>query len=336
MTQSRRVREPMVANGVGPVAMASDGLPVMSTMPGFLIRRAHQLHASLWLRQVGPSLTSVQFAVLLALFQQRQMDQSAIAEVVSLDKNTAADVLRRLRSRAYITRERDREDGRRMMTRLTATGTAMLHRASPKVSQLQDRLLSVVSTEERHTVLNLMRLIAYHGEPPDIELPTAHEATLRLGTAPGHLIRRSQQLHTLYWSDEVSDDLTSPQFTVLLVLCREPEISQALLGEQACLDKATCADVVSRLYRRGLVDRSRDDTDGRRHKLTLSERGRSVLVSRVGGVRVVQERLTAPLSAKETHDFNTIMTKIVSASPTESPRPNRGTHLAGTGLALAP
>jgi len=296
-----------------PTEMAPDGLPVMATAPGFLIRRAQQMHISLWMRHVGPTLTAVQFGVLLVLAQQHELDQTSVAELMSLDKNNAADVLRRMRSRGFVTRTRDPNDGRRMVTRLTEAGSGVLLRAAPEVSQVQDQLLSVLNPEERNATLNLLRRVAYCGMPTRGGVPpAAHETPLRLHTAPGHLIRRSQQLHTMYWADEVSDELTSPQFSVLLVLHRELEVSQALLGTKACLDRATCADVVSRLHQRGLLHRTPDDVDGRRHKLSLSAAGRSALYANVEGLRVVQRRLLAPLSAVEVQMFITMMTKVVS------------------------
>jgi len=83
---------------------ASDGLPVMASSPGYLIRRAQQVHVSLWQKHIEQNLTSVQYGVLLVLGQRHAIDQTSVAEMMSLDKNTAADVLRRLRNRAVVAR----------------------------------------------------------------------------------------------------------------------------------------------------------------------------------------------------------------------------------------
>lgn len=207
----------------GPMVTASDGLPVMATAPGFLIRRAQQMHLSIWMQYVGPAWTSMQFGALLVLAQKPDLDQTGVAEVMSLDKNTAADVLRRLRSRGLVARNRDPDDGRCTMTRLSDDGVAVLRQATPAVSRVQDHLLSSLDSEGRRTTLTLLRSVAFGGEPSPDDMPTARgEAPLPLHLAPGHLIRRSLQLHTLYWAEDVSDELTSPQLTVLLMLCREP------------------------------------------------------------------------------------------------------------------
>ncbi len=37
------------------------------------------------------------------------------------------------------------------------------------------------------------------------------------GPHVGHLIRRAQQIHNRFWNDDVSEDVTSPQFVLLLL-----------------------------------------------------------------------------------------------------------------------
>jgi MarR family transcriptional regulator, lower aerobic nicotinate degradation pathway regulator len=303
---------------------ASDGLPVMTSSPGYLIRRAQQVHVSLWQKHIKQNLTSVQYGVLLVLGQRRAIDQTSVAELMSLDKNTAADVLRRLRNRGVVARERDPADGRRWLTQLTDVGMSMLLRAAPAVLEVQDRILDPLSTDEAETVLRLLCAVAYRGDPPSVASSAATTTTttgwpprlaaLQLHTAPGHLVRRSQQLHTLLWTEEVSADLTSVQYSVLLVLHRESSTDQGALGRHAHLDKATGTDVVSRMQDRGLINRGRDETDGRRYRLSLSAKGLEVLRAHAGGVQTVQRRLMEPLSKAERRTFASLMTKLVNAA----------------------
>ena len=303
---------------------ASDGLPVMASSPGYLIRRAQQVHVSLWQKHIKQNLTSVQYGVLLVLGQRHAIDQTSVAELMSLDKNTAADVLRRLRNRAVVARERDPADGRRWLTQLTDEGMSVLLHAAPAVLEVQDRILDPLSTDEAETVLRLLRAVAYRGDPPNDETGAATKtvptgwpprlAALQLHTAPGHLVRRSQQLHTLLWTEEVSADLTSVQYSVLLVLHRESSTDQGALGRHAHLDKATGTEVVSRMQDRGLINRVRDETDGRRYRLSLSAKGLKVLRAHADAVHTVQRRLMEPLSRAERRTFVSLMTKVVSAA----------------------
>ena len=130
------------------------------------------------------------------------------------------------------------------------------------------------------------------------EIPTTR-VSARLQQSPGHLIRVAQQVHTRLWSEHVGADLTAPQFAVLLVLALEPGADQRTVGERASLDKATMAEMVSRLVRRGLVQRRRDPSDGRRNLLSLSPAGQDLLHRSAAGVAEVQRLLLAPLEEEE-------------------------------------
>jgi DNA-binding MarR family transcriptional regulator len=296
----------------------------MTSSPGYLIRRMQQVHVSLWQKHVEKNLTSVQYGVLLVLAQRHAIDQTNVAELMSLDKNTAADVLRRLRNRGAVARERDPADGRRWLTQLTEEGMSTLLHEAPAVLEVQDRILDPLTAYETETVLRLLRAVAYRGDPPKVGSDAATKtmatgwpprlAALQLHTAPGHLVRRSQQWHTLLWTEEVSADLTSVQYGVLLVLHRESSTDQGALGRQAHLDKATGTEVVSRMQDRGLINRARDETDGRRYRLSLSAKGLKVLHAHTDGVQSVQRRLMEPLSRAERQRFVSLTTKVVNGA----------------------
>ena len=68
--------------------------------PGFLIRRLHQLHVAIFLEECGDyDVTPVQYAVLSVLYRGKALDQVSVAAEVGIDRNNAADVLRRLERR---------------------------------------------------------------------------------------------------------------------------------------------------------------------------------------------------------------------------------------------
>lgn len=98
-------------------------------------------------------------------------------------------------------------------------------------------------------------------------------AAVDLSTHPGHLARRLQQAHYLLWNTMVSEEITSPQFAVLNALVAEPGLDQRTVGERVGLDRSTIAEVISRLGRRGLLDKVRDPQDGRRFLLRLTDEG---------------------------------------------------------------
>jgi DNA-binding MarR family transcriptional regulator len=312
-----------------PESPDSEGLPALHSAPGHLIRCAQQVHGNLWQQHVPVNLTSVQYGVLLVVGQQPDIDQRTVGELMSLDKSTAADVLLRLGRRGLLARHRDPGDGRRKLVRLTDEGRTALLSGAPAVVGIQERLLEPLSFDDGEALLRVLRLVAYRGDPPDPATATEYNAVvegwplrlpaIRLHTAPGHLIRRAQQVHTTLWGERVSTDLTSVQYNILLVLHHEPRIDQRTLGEHASLDKSTGADVISRLETRGLIARSRDVADGRRNLLTLSADGSHRLLHRAAAVVDVQHELLRPLSALQRQVFLSLMKRI--CEPVSPPAP---------------
>jgi DNA-binding MarR family transcriptional regulator len=122
---------------------------------------------------------------------------------------------------------------------------------------------------------------------------------IRLSQSPGQLIRIAQQVHTRLWAELVPGELTAPQHAVLDALADEPDIDQRTVGERTSLDKATMAELISRLVRRGLVLRRRDPSDGRRNLLALAPAGARLLEEVSAGVSEVQTRLLEPLDDLE-------------------------------------
>jgi DNA-binding MarR family transcriptional regulator len=111
----------------------------------------------------------------------------------------------------------------------------------------------------------------------------------------GHLLRRSQQVHTQLWSGEFPGDLTSPQYGVLAVLAARPGIDQRQLGALVSLDKSSVADVVARLVARMWIVRTRDPGDARRNLLSLAPAAAIAFEHLVPRSRRVQDGLLAPL-----------------------------------------
>ena len=139
-------------------------------------------------------------------------------------------------------------------------------------------------------------------------------AAVDLTTHPGHLARRLQQAHYLLWTTMVSADIPSPQFAVLNALVAEPGLDQRTVGERVGLDRSTIAEVISRLGRRGLLDKVRDPQDGRRFLLRLTEDG--VRTHRKLTVRTARmnQVFLAPLSAAEQAVFFDLIQRVADAA----------------------
>lgn len=266
---------------------------VLSETPGYLIRRAQQVHNTLWTEQLTTTVTPPQFAVLAALSVEEDVDQRRLGELASLDKSSVADVVARLTAQRWIERARDPHDGRRNILRLTPASEIAIRHLSPVVDEVQRRLLGPLDDSEVDDFLRSLSAVARIEDSPA-------PAALR---SAGHLIRCAQQVHTALWGDEFAGELTGPQCAVLFVISGTPEIGQTHLGELAALDRSTAADLISRLAHRGWVRRERSATDARVKTLLLTDEGREV-VDRAGpGVQPVQERLLSPLTPEERGRF---------------------------------
>lgn len=127
----------------------------------------------------------------------------------------------------------------------------------------------------------------------------------------GHLIRRAQQRHVALWQEKVSAEVSSVQYAALAVLERMPGASQSELGAELDLDRSTIADIVSRLERRGVLERSSHESDRRRYSLHLTESGLAEVRRLRPLVADANERLTAGLSAAELATLRLLLTRIL-------------------------
>jgi DNA-binding MarR family transcriptional regulator len=87
-------------------------------------------------------------------------------------------------------------------------------------------------------------------------------------------IGRSVDIHSKTLASRFG--ITGPQLAVLLLLERGTRGAKEIAGEIS-LSPATVTGIVGRLQAKGLVERKRSGTDGRRVDISITESGRSVL-----------------------------------------------------------
>ncbi|SJN55357.1 Transcriptional regulator HosA [Vibrio ruber DSM 16370] len=96
--------------------------------------------------------------------------------------------------------------------------------------------------------------------------------TQRLDSAVFHLMRKLFQEHTSYWQDALPH-VTKPQFSVLHAIAQSPGIEQVDLVEAAITTKATLAELLGRMEKRGLIQRQHGTQDKRRRFVYLTAEG---------------------------------------------------------------
>jgi DNA-binding MarR family transcriptional regulator len=271
-----------------------NSLAPLAAITGHLIRRSQQVHNVLWSKYLPGELTGPQYAVLSVLASFPRSDQQTVGRLASLDKSSVADVVARLVRQAWIVRTRDTADARRYVLALTPAAAIALSSITPAAAAVQDALLKPLDDARGDTFVRELAAVA-RLDAKDLRNAHAEGYPVLDLSAPGHLIRRAQQVHTAIWAEVVGSDLTGPQYAVLHVVSRSPGINQRQLGELAALDKSSTADIVARLVSRGQMIRGRDPHDGRGRVLLVPDEELLRLQKMHPLVAEVQSRLLEPL-----------------------------------------
>ena len=128
--------------------------------PGFLIRRLHQLHVAIFLEECRAfDVTPVQYAVLSVLYRGTPLDQVSVAAEVGIDRNNAADVIRRLERRGFVERIASETDRRAKMTRVTDAGRRFVEEAHGAMEAAQRRFTGSLSPRDRKRLMELLQRV---------------------------------------------------------------------------------------------------------------------------------------------------------------------------------
>ena len=131
--------------------------------------------------------------------------------------------------------------------------------------------------------------------------------------APGHLIRRAQQVAASVFAQEtVGFDVTPVQFAILNALIDQPGEDQVTLAARVAFDAATFGSVIGRLEAKGWVRREADAVDRRRKRLWITDSGRQTALLMKRAVTRAQQRIVGPLSERERDQLNALLTKLVA------------------------
>jgi DNA-binding MarR family transcriptional regulator len=137
-------------------------------LAGYLIRRTHQISTALFAEECGRrDLTAVQYAALVAIGLNPQIDATRISQLISLDRSTLGDVLERIEGKGLVHRTGSPSDRRVKLLSLSAKGRKLLEDVESAVERVQERILEPLSQTERRTLLRLLtRLTGRHKDLP--------------------------------------------------------------------------------------------------------------------------------------------------------------------------
>ena len=150
----------------------------MYQRPGFLLRRAHQISASIFESAcANVDLTQAQYGALTVLASEPGIDQSRLARALAFDKVTVLRVLRGLEERGLVTRAMSPTNRRQMVVHLTPAGKRLLKQAEKPVQEAYARLMAPLTARERQAFIQLLQAMTdgLHTEARASFVPLSHD-----------------------------------------------------------------------------------------------------------------------------------------------------------------
>lgn len=133
----------------------------LSSMPGHLLRRCHQIGVAIFLEACAEfDLTPLQFAVLQTLQSDGAQDQVTLGGATAMDRTTITLLVRNLEQRGLLRRAKSKCDRRAKIVTITAAGKKLLQAALPAVEAAQQRILAPLSEVESGQLLQLLENLA--------------------------------------------------------------------------------------------------------------------------------------------------------------------------------
>lgn len=118
----------------------------------------------------------------------------------------------------------------------------------------------------------------------------------------GYALRRAQVAVFRDFGRAMADlpvPLSSGEFGILVLVERNPALSQTALARAIGVDRSTLVPILDRLERNGLVARRPAPRDRRRHALALGRRGARLMAGYVAAARKHDKRVLRGLSPRE-------------------------------------
>jgi len=140
-------------------------------VPAYLIRRMQMISTSIIAEAFeGEDMSLSEWAVLTMIDNHPDIDQSRLAETVSIDRVNTGRLVDELESKGLIERGVDEADRRVWRLRCTRRGLHTRKRLVPRALASQDKLLACLRPQDRKVFIDLM-----------IQIVTANENAVAVG-----------------------------------------------------------------------------------------------------------------------------------------------------------
>ena len=126
---------------------------------GFRLRLAMQKHTDIFFKNMDLRLTQAQFAAMARLQTAGACSQNQLGRSVGLDTASMVGVIRRLKARKLISTVKDKEDRRRVIIDLTASGRTLIAKAIAMGIRANEQTLSPLTLTQRKQLISLLSLL---------------------------------------------------------------------------------------------------------------------------------------------------------------------------------
>ncbi len=143
----------------------------------------------------------------------------------------------------------------------------------------------------------------------------AEDVNYDLATSPGHLLHRAQQ----FASDQFAEasggvEITQRQFAVLCAVNAKEGLTQTELVKTTGIDRSTLAELVSRMAKKGLLEREKAVGDARANSVRFTEAGRTLFNAAIDGAKAADAAILSALPKNKRASFAEALNRIARAS----------------------
>ena len=129
---------------------------ILEDQIGHVLRKVSQRHTSIFSSVMPTELTPTRFAAMAKLWELGPLSQNELGRLTAMDIATIKGVVDRLRVRNLVESERDPNDARRQLIKLTSKGEEVIKKAIPDALEVTRLTVDALTQAETKQLLKLL------------------------------------------------------------------------------------------------------------------------------------------------------------------------------------